>query len=54
MRPKAKRELRAINQKREEAERAIKRARRNKKKVSDLYEHAKKLAKQAQKWEKYL
>lgn len=54
MRPKARRKLAAINEERDRTEEAIKRARRNKQRVSDLYDHAKKLAVEAHRWEKYL
>ena len=54
MRPKARKELARINEERDRTEEAIKRARRNKQKVSDLYAHAKKLALEAHRWEKYL
>lgn len=54
MRPKARRELARINEERNRVEEAIKRARRNKQRVSDLYEHAKKLTLEAHRWEKYL
>jgi hypothetical protein len=54
MRPKAKRELARINEERAGTEAAIKRARRNKRRVVGLYEHAQDLAKEAIKWEKYL
>jgi len=54
MRPKAKRELARISEERAGTEAAIKRARRNKKRVVGLYDHAQKLAEEALKWEKYL
>ena len=54
MRPKAKRELARIYEERAGTEAAIKRARRNKRRVTGLYDHAKKLSTDAIKWEKYL
>lgn len=54
MRPIAKRELARISEERDRTEEAIKRARRNKQRVSDLYDHAQKLAIEAHRWEKYL
>ncbi len=54
MRPKAKRKLAWIKEERDRTEEAIKRARRNKQRVSDLYAHAQKLAIEAHHWEKYL
>lgn len=54
MRPKARRELARISEERDRTEEAIKRARRNKQRVSDLYDHAKKLAVEAHRWEAYL
>lgn len=54
MRPKARRKLAAISEERDRTEEAIKRARRNKQRVSDLYDHAKKLAVEAHRWERYL
>lgn len=41
MRPKARKELAKINEERARTEEAIKRARRNKQRVTDLYDHAK-------------
>lgn len=54
MRPKARKELARINEERDRTEEAIKRAKRNKQRVSDLYDHAKKLTLEAHRWEKYL
>jgi hypothetical protein len=54
MRPKAKKELKRIKEERDRTEEAIKRARRNKQRVTDLYDHAQKLTKEAHRWEKYL
>lgn len=54
MRPKAKKELARINEERDRTEEAIKRARRNKQRVTGLYDHAKKLTVEAHRWEKYL
>lgn len=54
MRPRAKKELARINKERDRTEEAIKRARRNKKRVSYLYDYAKKLTNEARGWEKYL
>jgi uncharacterized protein (DUF3084 family) len=54
MRPKARRELARINEERNRVEEAIKRARRNKAKVSDLYAYAQKLTLEAHRWENYL
>ena len=54
MRPKARKELARINEERDRTKEAIKRARRNKQRVSDLYEHAQKLTLEAHRWEKYL
>ena len=54
MRLKAKKELARIEEERARTEEAIKRARRNKQRVTDLYDHAKKLTVEAHRWEKYL
>lgn len=54
MRPKARRKLVLINEERDRTEEAIKRARRNKQRVSDLYDHAQKLTLEAHRWERYL
>ena len=54
MRPKARKELAKINEERARTEEAIKRARRNKQRVTDLYDNAKKLTVAAHRWEKYL
>lgn len=54
MRPKARKELARINEERDRAEKAINRARRKKQRVTDLYDHAKKLTLEAHRWEKYL
>tara|TARA_R110000744_G_scaffold73386_1_gene146918 strand:+ start:199 stop:381 length:183 start_codon:yes stop_codon:yes gene_type:complete len=54
MRPKAKKELARINEERDRTEEAIKRARRKKQRVTDLYDYAKKLTNEAHRWEKYL
>lgn len=54
MRPKAKRELARIKDERDRTEEAIKRARRNKQRVTDLYDHAQKLTEEAHRWERYL
>lgn len=54
MRPKAKKELARINEERDRTEEAIKRARRNKQRVTDLYDYAKELTNEAHRWEKYL
>ena len=54
MRPKARKELAKINEERARTEEAIKRARRNKQRVTYLYDHAKKLTVAAHRWEKYL
>lgn len=54
MRPKAKKELARINEERDRTEEAIKLARRNKQRVTGLYDHAKKLTVEAHRWEKYL
>jgi regulator of protease activity HflC (stomatin/prohibitin superfamily) len=54
MRPKAKKELARIKEERDRTEEAIKRARRNKQRVTDLYDNARKLTKEAHRWEKYL
>ena len=54
MRPKAKKELARINEERDRTQKAIKRAKQNKQKVSDLYAHAKKLTFEAHRWEKYM
>lgn len=54
MRSKAKKELARIKEERGRTEEAIKRARRNKQRVTDLYDHAQKLTKEAHRWEKYL
>ena len=54
MRPKARKELARINEECARTEEAIKRARRNKQRVTDLYDHAKKLTVAAHRWEKYL
>lgn len=54
MRPRAKKELARINEERTRTEEAIKRARRNKQRVTNLYDHAQKLTKEAHRWEKYL
>jgi hypothetical protein len=53
MRPKARKELARINEERARVEEAIKRARRNKKRVTDLYSYAQKLTLEAHRWEKY-
>ena len=52
MRPKARKELARINEERARTEEAIKRARRNKQRVTDLYDHAKELTMEAHRWEK--
>lgn len=54
MRPKARKELARIEEERNRVEEAIKRARRNKQRVSDLYAHAQTLNVEALKWGKYL
>tara|TARA_R110000803_G_scaffold36675_2_gene78835 strand:+ start:219 stop:401 length:183 start_codon:yes stop_codon:yes gene_type:complete len=54
MRPKAKKELARINEERDRTEEAIKRARRKKQRVTDLYDYAKELTNEAHRWEKYL
>ena len=54
MRPKARKELARIKEERDRTEEAIRRARRNKQRVTDLYNHAQKLTKEAHRWEKYL
>jgi regulator of protease activity HflC (stomatin/prohibitin superfamily) len=54
MRPKAKKELARIKEERDRTEEAIKRARRNQQRVTDLYDNARKLTKEAHCWEKYL
>ena len=54
MRPTAKRKLAKIKEKRDKTEEAIKRARRNKQRVTELYGHAKRLTFEAHRWEKYL
>jgi len=54
MRPQARKELARINEERDRTEEAIKRAKQNKQRVSDLYDHAKKLTLEAHRWEKYL
>ena len=54
MRPTAKKKLAKIKEDRNKTEEAINRERRNKRKVTDLYKHAQKLAKEAHRWEKYL
>ena len=53
MRPKARKELARINEERARTEEAIKRAKRNKQRVTDLYDHAKKLTAEAHRWESY-
>ena len=54
MRPKARRELTRITEERARTEEAIKRARRNKQRVTGLYDYAKELTNKAHRWEKYL
>ena len=54
MRPKARRELARITEERARTEEAIKRARRNKQRVTGLYDYTKELTKEAHRWEKYL
>ena len=54
MRPKARRELTRITEERVRTEEAIKRARRNKQRVTGLYDYAKELTNEAHRWEKYL
>lgn len=54
MRPNARRKLAELAVERDRTEEAIKRARRNRQRVSDLYEHAQKLTLEAHRWEKYL
>lgn len=53
MRPKAKRELARISEERDRTEEAIKRARRKKQRVTDLYDYAKELTNEAHRWERY-
>jgi len=54
MRPKAKRKLVKITEERANVEKAIKRARKNKQRVSDLYARAQELTVEAHRWERYL
>ena len=54
MRRKARKELARVNEERDRTEKAINRARRNKQRVSGLYEQAQKLTLEAYRLGKYL